>query len=68
MQVGFWRPYYEEWFQLYIKSIISGQAKPRTSRKWDQALKLVRKQSKLVCNYEHLAAHFVTDELFREPV
>src|SRR5882724_629764 len=66
MQVGFWSPYCEEWFQLHLKSILSGGASPRTSKGWDQALKLARKQSKLACNYEHLAAQFVTDELLRE--
>src|SRR5882724_5067137 len=66
MQVGFWSPYCEEWFQLRLKSILSGRASPRTSNGWDQALKLARKQSKLVRNYECLAAQFVTDELLRE--
>jgi len=68
MQVGFWSPYCEEWFQLHLKSILSGGASPRTSKGWDQALKLARKQSKLACNYEGLVAQFVTDELSREPL
>ena len=68
IQVGFWSPYCEEWFQLCLKSIISSLAKPRTSKEWNQALKLVRNQSKLACNYKRLAAHFVTNELSREPV
>src|SRR5882724_7528045 len=66
MQVGFWSPYCEELFQLQLKTILSGRASPRTSKGWDQALKLARKQSKLVHNYECLVAQFVADELLRE--
>jgi hypothetical protein len=65
MQVG---PYYEAWFQLHLRTILSGSGNLSSSKQWDQALKIARNQSKLACDYEYLVAKFVTDELYGEAV
>ncbi len=66
MNLGFWTPYCEEWFQLRLAHIRANDTSPRTAKGWKDSLKrhkLCRKFQDVV----NLASAQFLDEELRVP-
>jgi len=64
LNVGYWSPACEDWFQCHLKEIHSGAAELRNATQWKRAILLNKKQAKLACINEQFAVRWLGRETF----
>jgi hypothetical protein len=66
MNVGYWSPAAEHWFQRRLDSIRCGSAHLKNSSEWNHSLKIHRKTKKLSASNETAASMYLDDYEFRD--
>jgi hypothetical protein len=66
MNVGYWSPAAEHWFQRRLESIRSGSADLKSSSEWNHSLKVHRKTKKLSVSNELAAFQYLMDYSFHQ--
>ena len=65
LNVGYWSPACEDWFQRRLDSIRTGTARLRTSTEWKVALKFWRQTAPFINNSRHTAATYLHEQVLQ---
>lgn len=64
LNVGYWSPDAERWFQMRLKAIRNGTAKLRRATEWKESMKLEKKSRDLTRANQTAAALFLSGHQF----
>jgi hypothetical protein len=61
MDVGYWSPFCEKWFQKRLQGIRDGKEHPRSSNEWRQALVFNKATNRVLEAMEDASTRFLLD-------